>query len=164
MSLKVLYQKVAAFESSLGEEARSLSQCKKGCSRCCYVDLSVFEIEASAMREWFRSQPAVRKEELRKLWNEKRETGACPFLRDDACTVYEARPLICRSQGLPFRFTDAGQSFLDICPLNEDMLVVAGESEIVNLDLLNLILSKLEREYGSERPRVRLHDLLQEFS
>ncbi len=51
--------------------------------------------------------------------------GACAFLDSDgACRVYEQRPYVCRTQGLPLRWLEpdgegGGLEYRDICPLNE---------------------------------------------
>ena len=163
MPLQELYRKVEAFQNNLSAPARSLSQCRKGCSRCCMVDLSVFRIEADSVRKWFRELAVGKADELRSLWSGEKPEGGCAFLVNDACTIYEARPLICRTQGLPLRFIEGGQTFLDICPLNEEMLNITLSSEVMNLDLLNLILAQLERHEGEDRPREKLSDLRAEF-
>jgi Fe-S-cluster containining protein len=163
MSLHALYQKVAAFEAGLSDTSRALSQCKKGCSQCCHVDLSVFRIESDAIREWLKGLSEEKRNKLRELWKRPVEKGHCEFLYDGACSIYEARPLICRTQGLPLRFHEGGQTYVDVCPLNEEMIGVVTGQEIINLDLLNLILSQLEKENGPDRPRERLADIKKEF-
>jgi len=49
----------------------------------------------------------------------------CAFLDDaGACRIYSHRPYVCRSQGVPLRWTDEDEAgdlveLRDICPLNE---------------------------------------------
>lgn len=160
MKIHDLYDKVRAFEEGMSKKTKDLSQCKKGCSRCCMVDLSVFQVEADNITNWFSHLSSSEQEKRRAQW--KDEPGeACSFLVNDACTIYEARPLICRTQGLAFSFKADSESFIDICPLNEDMLDVMLETEVLNLDLLNLILSQVEKldASGNERPRIPLKEL-----
>ena len=51
--------------------------------------------------------------------------GACAFLDEEgACRIYAARPLVCRTQGLPLSWQieeedGAAAELRDICPLNE---------------------------------------------
>lgn len=164
MNINDLYQKVQEFEDSVSKETKALSHCKKGCSRCCYVDLSIFQVEADNIRTWFKSLLPEQKEELRKKWREEGNPSACTFLRQEACTIYQARPLICRTQGLAFKFQVQGQVFLDICPLNEKELEIIQQKEILNLDLINLILSELEKSASPNlRERVKLTTLIEEF-
>lgn len=127
------------------------------------VDLSVFQVEADSIREWFSGLPAGKRSQLEELWSKDKPSEACAFLVDDACTIYEARPLICRTQGLPLRFVEGGQGFLDICPLNEEMLNTVSSTEIMNLDLVNVILAGIEKAEGENRPRTKLKTLRDEF-
>lgn len=57
------------------------------------------------------------------LWTEMPENDQipCPLLGEDgACLVYEHRPMICRTHGLP-NIDDSGESFSDLyCTLNFD--------------------------------------------
>lgn len=164
MNVNDLYQKIQEFENGISAETSALSHCRKGCSRCCYTDISIFEIEADNIRNWFKSLSEEKRTSLRSRLRNEANTGGCSFLYQEACTIYEARPLICRTQGLAFKFLVQGETFLDICPLNEKELEVIKEKEILNLDLINLILSKLESGESSElRDRVSLKALKEEF-
>jgi uncharacterized protein len=174
MSLIVLYDKVKSFEAAQTQAIRAESQCQKGCSRCCYVDLSVFELEANNIRAWFRTLPSGQQNELIEKWNPPANqtenffgkiVSACPFLSNESCTIYEARPLICRTQGLPMKFKSECVVVLDVCPLNEKMLNEVTDSEVLNLDLLNQILSQLELVDAKSvaRKRVNLKELREEF-
>lgn len=162
MGIQDLYDKVASFEAQLTTNLN----CKNGCSGCCYVDLSVFELEANNVRRWFKGLAEKSRDELREKWKSPLKEGACAFLRDESCTIYPARPLICRTQGLAFKFRLGGEEYLDICPLNEEKLELMGEGEILNLDLINLILSQLEKNDSNDKARARvlLTDLLKELA
>ncbi len=161
MKIEDLYQKVSEFEDELRPNLTVLSNCKKGCSQCCHTDISVFGVEAKNIRNWFQGLNENERSEIRNRWNQKKAINACAFLRSDACTIYEARPLICRTQGLALQFKEDLKTYIDICPLNESMLETANEREIMNLDLLNQVLSEIERmdATGTPRDRMRLEDL-----
>ena len=89
--------------------------CRAGCAGCCQDDLTVFEIEADVIR---KRHPELLEGGL------PHAPGACAFLDDEGlCRVYEARPYVCRTQGLPLRWLDEdedGETFeaRDVCPLN----------------------------------------------
>jgi Fe-S-cluster containining protein len=129
----------------------------------------VFAVEANPIRQWFMGLDSIGKKALLERWNEPRQPGACAFLRNDSCTIYEARPLICRTQGLAMRFQEEKeglrQTLIDICPLNDSMLEIIHENEVLNLDLLNRILATLEQQeaQGTPRERPRLLDLQSEL-
>lgn len=165
-----LYQKVSDFERGLNDDARQLSQCRLGCSRCCYTELAVFPLEARSIEGFFRALSTEDQNALKEKWKRplsqardfhEQEVEACPFLIDESCTIYEARPLICRTQGLGLKFAFENQEAVDICPKNESMLDSLADSELLNLDLLNTILSHLELEdaNGKQRPRISLKEL-----
>ena len=165
MGIPELYLKIEEFQNRQRAELLARSTCKNGCSRCCHTDISVFAVEANPIREWFKGLDSAKKETLSARWNEPRQPGACAFLRNDSCTIYEARPLICRTQGLAMRFQGEKeglvQTLIDICPLNDSMLEIIQENEVLNLDLLNRILATLEQQdaQGTPRTRTRLADL-----
>lgn len=122
--LRNIYKEVDAKSAKLSEIHAARLNCKKGCAACCVDEITVFEVEAENIR--------ANHEEL--LKNEKpHNPGMCAFLDEgNACRVYENRPYVCRTQGLPLRWLeedfDEIIEYRDICPLNE-----AGEP-VENLD------------------------------
>ena len=176
VTIQDLYQKVQDFEARLSEPTKRGLKCKQGCSACCHQRFSVFSIEADHIKNWFAALSESEKKSLLENWREDLslrspddKTLACVFLDDKgACTIYPARPLICRTQGLPLALlkeeTQSRQQ-LDICPLNRDVLAGVEAGDILNLDLLNTILSHLQRQYSSSEngERVCLSDLQQQL-
>ncbi|MCA9661596.1 MAG: YkgJ family cysteine cluster protein, partial [Myxococcales bacterium] len=96
--------------------------CREGCDRCCHQRFSVFEVEAAPMREALtalgRRDPALRAR-VRAQAGDPGHRDRCALLVDGRCAVYSARPLICRSHGLPVAVDEEdGGLRLDCCPLN----------------------------------------------
>jgi hypothetical protein len=120
----------------------------------------VFAVEAEEARAAIESLPApIRvcvEEQAREVINReaKGERVACPLLVDDRCSIYESRPLICRTQGLPLLMeAEDGGLEVDFCPLNfagvgavDDL----DEEHLVPLDALNLRLALLNLEHCRE--------------
>ena len=90
--------------------------CARGCNACCVDGLTVFEVEADRIRGEFgalltTAQPGP--------------LGACAMLgAEGECRVYAARPYVCRTQGLPLRWAEAGPDGRpaerrDVCPKND---------------------------------------------
>ena len=93
----------------------------------------------------------------------------CRNLADDLlCRIYEQRPYVCRTQGLPLRWLDAGPSgetveYRDVCPLNEG----EGAPPIESLDPsacwaigpVEGKLAQLQAETGDPGRRVPLRSL-----
>ena len=95
---------------------RDRLNCRKGCSDCCVDDITVFEAEAQRLR--------VEHAELLRV-GDPHPSGHCAFLDSEgACRVYQSRPYVCRTQGLPLRWLDddddSATEYRDICHLNED--------------------------------------------
>lgn len=173
MKLNDLYNKVKNFEDNISKDTLSLSQCKKGCSRCCYVDLSVFSLESENIKDWFINLTKNEQIELINKWKTKRnsmlnfhndESESCIFLYEESCTIYPVRPLICRTQGLAITFVEDKQKFLDICPLNIELIDKLEQKEILNLDVLNHILSQLQLHYQKSSKRINLKDFASELA
>jgi hypothetical protein len=91
--------------------------CRSGCNGCCSDGLSVFAVEAAVI--------ARHHDDLLAHGTPHAE-GACAFLDDEgACRVYEHRPYVCRTQGLPLRWLERDDDggpveARDICPLNAE--------------------------------------------
>ena len=128
------------FFRRIAEEQPEQLQCGKGCSLCCH---GLFEIgsgdvaviaaglerlhpmrrrriirrAAAILAEY--QQPDLREcsPEEKEAFFERTQSVPCPNLDDSgACMMYEDRPLVCRTFGLPLR---EGDRYIgDICELN----------------------------------------------
>ncbi|MBC7427818.1 MAG: YkgJ family cysteine cluster protein [Bacteriovorax sp.] len=150
-----LHENASGFFDKIAEKHALKMECKKGCSKCCQTDISVFEIEAERITDWFKAQAPEEQIRLRELWNTPNQQSYCTFLYNDQCTAYEARPLICRTQGLPLYV--ASENVLDYCPLN----FKEGDPEKadwLNLERMNTLLSFAASNAGLDK-RIRLKKL-----
>lgn len=95
----------------LHKQHKSQTSCKKGCCDCC-INFSVLPIEFHSILTEISSIPKI---ELN--YNELEN---CIFLIDSSCIIYNNRPSICRSHGLPILNMDIeGENWeLSYCPLN----------------------------------------------
>lgn len=110
-ALARLHAAVDDAAAPLATEHAARMQCARGCNQCCTDGLTVFEVEADRIRG---AHPALLAS------GTPHPAGACAFLdTDGACRIYEVRPYVCRTQGLPLRWTDREAEYRDICPLNE---------------------------------------------
>ncbi len=135
--------------------------CRSGCSGCCHHHLSVFAVEAAAVRaavdalpESLHQQLAQQARDVLKM-EARGEPAVCPMLVNDRCSIYELRPLICRTQGLPLLLeTEDGEAEVDFCPLNftaENAVADLDEAHLVPLDELNLKLALVNLQYCREQ-------------
>lgn len=116
MSITSLLERFFALRQSLDARCAELYRlhaphlsCKAGCDMCC-MEFSVLPIEYYAIRQQAASM-------LHK-GNAGAGEGECPFLVDHRCVIYPARPLICRTQGLPLLFMGDEGWELSACELN----------------------------------------------
>jgi Fe-S-cluster containining protein len=87
-------ERIESFTTPRFERFSGDLQCQKGCDSCCVAGLSLLAVEALSMLEH------LEKEDFPKKTNER--PSHCPFLgQAGACSVYPARPVVCRTQGLP---------------------------------------------------------------
>lgn len=173
MSLELYHQLIEGVDdltSQLNERYKSHLQCGAGCSGCCHHHLSVFAVEAAVLTEAIQALPEDQQARIRQQAtdvNEKEACGervACPLLVDNLCSVYESRPLICRTQGLPLLYeADDGAQEIDFCPLNfeSDAAIAELQDEhLVPLDLLNLKLAMANVKYcqanDNDEPHQRI--------
>lgn len=136
-------------------------QCREGCSRCCHQRFGVFEVEAhrvrTALARLSRSDPALR-ERVRAQADDPAAMQRCALLVDDRCAVYEERPLLCRTHGLPTRVRDHEGESLQGCPLNftsED----PPAASVLELQAVNAPLSVMARMWDGHGSRVALDEL-----
>lgn len=98
-----LLAKVDRFFESAAERGADL-RCGEGCTACCEVDLTLSPVEADRVRAMVSQLP----EPVRATLRRRAQTSGreCVMLVDGRCAIYVARPLVCRSQGLPLAYPD----------------------------------------------------------
>jgi Fe-S-cluster containining protein len=117
-------------------------QCGRGCSMCCSQMFSISLIEASYISRAVKALPDNDRDRLRTAAIGYREAAArmragdgetsevqesvtpmtglrlpCPALVNDACSIYDSRPIICRKWGIPI-FNPKKPLELQACELN----------------------------------------------
>lgn len=108
-----LRNEVSKLSDQLAKLHKDEMACKKGCSECC-MHFSVLPVEYFSILQELKQNPPKQYQEL----NE--EADDCNFLINDLCQIYESRPFICRTHGLPLLFmSQEGDDWeLSACPLN----------------------------------------------
>lgn len=114
--------------------------CRKGCSACCR-HLNLFPVEAAALGQALTRLPSERLSALRRRAEQNLNSRSCPLLKDDACGLYTARPLICRTHGLPLLVQRDGQQTVDFCPENFIGVQHLDGTALIDLEALNTALA-----------------------
>lgn len=117
--------------------------CATGCSDCCHVRLTITRVEAARIRDLVAGWPAERRRSLVQAADIAASdsadsadsgdsgglaasgasgdpgTARCAAL-DPAgrCQIYEARPLVCRSHGVPIRLSRGSLPVIESCHRN----------------------------------------------
>lgn len=159
-SLRDLHDEIDAAAKALAKTHARRMQCRRGCSACCLDDLTVTQVEAERVR---RAHSQLLRD------GQPHPPGACAFLDGaGACRIYDDRPYVCRSQGLPLRVVfenEAGEieERRDICPLNLDggpALDLLDEDDCWLVGPFELRLGQIDEKFGgAERGRVALRTL-----
>jgi Fe-S-cluster containining protein len=119
------YHSLAALIDSHSEKTTASLKdeivCGPGCDDCCLLS-SVSAVEAQVIMEY----TALHK--IAALKNDK-----CPFLNGGLCSIYPARPVICRTHGLPVMIDGEAHS----CEKNFTGSSDIGPEFILDLDTVN---------------------------
>jgi hypothetical protein len=90
--------KLRRLVDDIAKVAADQAACRKGCTHCCHIPVAMVQSEADLIGKEI-GRPARR---LKKSTSpESRGFGyhmPCPFLKDNACSIYEHRPFSCRVQ------------------------------------------------------------------
>lgn len=101
------------------------------------------------MREALAALPEHLRTEIFSRLAQQKEAERCPLLQNHLCLLYHARPIICRTHGLPITYTMDNTRFSDCCPLNlTDASTVSG-AHAVDVDKINTLLSAVNSIYLS---------------
>jgi uncharacterized protein len=132
-------------------------QCESGCSDCCVVRLTVTRVEADAIRDLVAGWPADRRATL--ATNAAASSTACAAL-DPAgrCLIYDARPIVCRSHGVPIRL----RTTVEVCHRNftEHGPAAADPDCILDQTTLSALVLAADRDAGGDGSRIDLAKLL----
>jgi len=163
-----LAAKVDVFFDRVLDAHRAEMQCGSGCSDCCSVRLTVTLVEAATIA----AALAEMAEEARGTIAARAVASGperCAALdADHRCSIYAARPLVCRSHGAPIRRRDPDRSLpvVDACPRNfTGGFADVPEADGFDQETISTVLAALDAALadavGTERGiRLDLGDLL----
>jgi Fe-S-cluster containining protein len=134
--------------------------CHAGCDGCCR-HISLFPVEAAALSEALDDLPREEAERMRTRARSASSDAPCPLLENGRCLLYAARPIICRTHGLPVLTEQEGERMIDFCPLNfRDISSLPGKA-VIDLDRLNTALAAInalfiDKRHGNDPLKERI--------
>ncbi|MBT8492384.1 MAG: YkgJ family cysteine cluster protein [Deltaproteobacteria bacterium] len=145
-------------------------QCSSGCHDCCHTRLSITVIEATAIVRHLAALPDDQRAAIQRAAKGAIGEGCAALDEQGRCRVYTARPLICRSHGLPIRRREPGRSLpvVDVCFRNfaaDGALEKVPESDQLDQDTLSTMSATIDAAFsdavGAPRgTRIDLAELL----
>jgi uncharacterized protein len=177
-AVEALQDNVSQFFDRFFEKHQSHMRCSNGCSSCCQSGLTVFPVEAERILNWWNELDSSSRERIKAQWTEALiepaadASSKCVFLSGHSCSIYKARPVVCRSQGLPLKISvekqnaenDVAESELSVCDLNftEHGSLPEGR-EWLDLDRLNVLLTIAQRQWNENESALELKELNQKY-
>ena len=144
--------------------------CRAGCDGCCR-HITLFPVEAAALAAALNDLPQEEADRIRARACNASPEGSCPLLENGLCLLYAARPIICRTHGLPLLTIQGGERTVDFCPLNfRDISSLPGKA-VIDLDRLNMTLAAINALFVAkfftgappEKERVTIAEALIRF-
>jgi hypothetical protein len=144
--------------------AESLA-CRSGCAGCCQRSLSVSAVEAASIRCWIQEHGLAPREGEGACFIspltivDPDQAEPCAMLDSGgACRIYPARPIICRTHGLPVAVPDPqGGRQGDTCPLNftqDGGLGVVPSEDFLDLTTLDVVLVAIDLRFTQAAGRT----------
>jgi hypothetical protein len=109
--------------------------CYMGCSSCCEAGISLCPLEAFNIKESGAVQTS------------SDENGHCIFLKNDLCSIYDARPIICRTHGYPLLYDGIDGLELSLCDKNFTSAGSIDSSLFIDMEETNALLAALNLEF-----------------
>lgn len=165
-----LYDAVNTQVKELTRRYQNHMACKEGCHQCCLSGFKVTYVEALNVFQAFAQLPPKQAEVLMAQLSEVGRLN-CPLLLEGSCSVYGARPVLCRAFGLAVQVDDT----VGTCELNFQKFPTEESMTVLTLrpyyDALDDVSDALWSEnplpvepvdgLGKKAPRLTLQDWLQ---
>jgi len=118
--------------------------CAPGCSACCGQVLDLLPVE------FYYLQTSARNSALQ---GPPPAGGICPLLHEGHCLLYDSRPVICRTHGMPLLIEENGLQRIDCCPENfkNGALNTLSGDRLLHLERVNLLLVSINHIFASAR-------------
>ena len=141
---------------SLDDHARRIAadygahmKCRKGCDGCCQ-HLSLSWVEGFALYDALSKAPKTQADIIRRKAAHAGPDLECPLLNGHFCLLYEARPVICRTHGLPLLNEENGGREIYYCPENFRDLETLPGTAVLDMEVVNTSLATINALFVAE--------------
>jgi len=125
--------------------------CKEGCDACCR-HITLFPVEAAVLALALNDLSPEQNCGIRERARNASPATPCPLLNAGRCQLYQFRPLICRTHGMPLLIGTGSDRRVDFCPLNFAGVTTLPGSAIIDLDRLNELLVAVNALFCATSP------------
>lgn len=147
-SYLALRNEIDQLADRLANQHHEHMQCKKGCDLCC-MEFNILPIEFYYIQHKLKTEtPEI---------NTEASDESCIFLKNHCCTIYEHRPVICRTHGLPLLYmnSDTEEWELSACELNFTDFDEFDDENTFPQDKFNSRLFVLNEALLKENPNLQ---------
>lgn len=123
--------------------------CHAGCDECCR-HISIVRVEAMALAYALSLLKPDEIEAIRRQAETAAPDGPCPLLVNKRCALYDHRPIICRTHGLPILLHEESGDSMSCCRENFNGSKNLPGTAVINLERLNTILDSINRLFISD--------------
>ncbi len=150
-SYQALVEKVDAFFRRVAGRYAQEMKCAPGCDDCCRRSLTLYPFEVERMLEAARGLTEAELEGVIHRARQVDPEAACPLLKEGLCLIYAARPIICRTHGIPMLVP--GEDSLSMCVYNLKGLEHLDGDCVLDLKPVNQILATVNHLLASSREK-----------
>ncbi len=143
---ELLLEKVDSLCAKIHTICGDAITCREGCDGCCR-HFSVFPVEAVFIALAVGRLPEERQRFFRSRVESLKDGDICPLLLDGSCAVYDHRPIICRTHGLPILIREGEKVRVDFCPKNFRRTETLNGDTVIDLDRLNQTLAAINQVF-----------------
>lgn len=165
MTALARYRELAArvdafFAKVHGRHAAEMA-CSEGCADCCVGGLSITSVEAAAIREGLAARAAPERARIAERARTNKAARCAALDADDRCGVYDDRPLVCRSHGVPIRTPRPNRVELPVVSACEKnfggglTLDAVAPDGVLDQVTLSTVLLAVDSAFAAERGQPR---------
>ena len=139
-------------------------QCRPACDDCC-IPFSLLPLEAAIIRQAYETLDD--KDKFAVMQRIDTQHDKCPLLIQRKCSIYQSRPLICRTHGLPITYISEELETIEVsaCPVNFPDGTSFERDGLLFMDPFNEKLAAINHKFVNEKGmrhdiRVAMHKII----